>query len=63
MVSGVILPVAHQNESRPLFDAQRVQASLLLVLENRTAADGDLLYRGEADRGQTGQKDDQQDGD
>jgi len=46
-----------------LFDAQRVQASLLLVLENRTAADGDLLYRGEADRGQTGQKDDQQDGD
>jgi len=33
------------------------------VLENRTAANGDLLHCGQADGGHTGQKNDQQDGD
>jgi len=63
MVGFVLFAVARQRQQGPLFHAEGVETGLLLVLEDRAAADGGLLQGGEAGGGDAGEKDDQQDRD
>lgn len=63
MVNFVLLAVTRQNDHRPLFEAERVQPSLLLVLEHGAATDRQLLQGGQTGRGDAGEENDQQHGD
>ena len=63
MINLGVLAVADQNQPRFLFNAQRIEPGLLLMQERAAAADGELLHRGQADRGDAGEEDNQQDRD
>lgn len=60
MIDLVLLPIPDQDQLRPLFDTQGVQASLLLVLEDRATTDRDLLQGSETGCDEAGQEDNEQ---